>query len=98
MPDRPDPMETADSIRIDKWLWYARFCKTRTLATELVGKRRVRVNQNRIEKPSHTVRIGDVITVPRGREVMVVRVIAVGVRRGPASEAQGLYEELTPAE
>jgi len=85
-----------DSLRIDKWLWHARFYKTRSLAQQAANSGILRLNNARVEKPSVTVRPGDVLTVPRGqREVAVVRVQALGLRRGPAPEAQGLYEVLS---
>jgi len=91
-------LETADRLRLDKWLVHARFCKTRTVATELICKKRVRVNRSVVKKPSQMVRIGDVLTIPRGRDVAVVRVVALGTRRGPAAEAQLLYADLVPTE
>jgi len=81
-------------IRIDKWLWRARFHKTRALAQAAAIKGHIRLNGRRIEKASAEVRIGDVLTVPRGRDVVVLRVKDCGIRRGPATEAQGLYEIL----
>jgi ribosome-associated heat shock protein Hsp15 len=81
-----------DRIRIDKWLWHARFYKTRVLAQEAATKGRIRRNDVRVEKASVEVKIGDILTLPRGREVAVVRVLDCGDRRGPASEAQLLYE------
>ncbi|HEX4861819.1 MAG TPA: S4 domain-containing protein [Rhizomicrobium sp.] len=81
-----------DRIRIDKWLWHARFYKTRALAAAAAQSGRVRRNDARVEKAGLEVKIGDVLTLPRGREVVVVRVLGCGVRRGPASEAQTLYE------
>jgi len=84
-----------DRIRIDKWLWHARFYKTRVLAQEAAAKGRIRRNDVRIEKASVEVKIGDILTLPRGREVAVIRVLACGERRGPASEARLLYETLT---
>ncbi len=83
-----------ERIRIDKWLWHARFHKTRVLAQAAAVKGHIRLNGRRIEKASVEVRIGDMLTIPRGREVVVVRVVACGIRRGPASEAQALYEIL----
>jgi ribosome-associated heat shock protein Hsp15 len=81
-----------DRIRIDKWLWHARFYKTRPLAQEAAVKGRVRRNDVRVEKASTEVKIGDILTLGRGRDVVVVRIHACGIRRGPASEAQMLYE------
>jgi ribosome-associated heat shock protein Hsp15 len=86
----------SESLRIDKWLWHARFYKTRSLARAAACSGVLRLNDARVEKASMAVRPGDVLTVPRRyREVTVVRVQALGVRRGPASEAQALYEELS---
>jgi ribosome-associated heat shock protein Hsp15 len=81
-------------IRIDKWLWHARFHKTRGLAQAAAVKGHIRLNGRRIEKASVEVRIGDTLTVPRGKDVVVVRVLGCGIRRGPATEAQALYEIL----
>ena len=83
------------SIRIDKWLWHARFHKTRSLAQAAAVKGHIRLNGRRIEKASVEVKIGDTLTVPRGKEIVVVRVLGCGIRRGPATEAQALYEILT---
>jgi ribosome-associated heat shock protein Hsp15 len=86
-----------DRIRIDKWLWHARFYKTRVLAQAAAASGVIRLNGRRVEKASVEVRPGDLITLPRGREAAVVQVIALGERRGPASEAQGLYETVEDA-
>ena len=85
-------MTPPDRIRIDKWLWHARFYKTRVLAQEAADKGRIRVNGNRVEKAGRGIRIGDVLTVPAGAQVHIVRVVAFGERRGPAPEARLLYE------
>ena len=85
-------MTPPDRIRIDKWLWHARFYKTRVLAQEAADKGRIRVNGNRVEKAGRGIRIGDVLTVPAGSQVHIVRVVAFGERRGPAPEARLLYE------
>jgi ribosome-associated heat shock protein Hsp15 len=84
-----------DHIRIDKWLWHARFHKSRALAQGAATSGHIRLNGRRIEKASAEVRPGDTLTLPRGREVLVVRVIGCGIRRGPAGEARALYEVLT---
>jgi ribosome-associated heat shock protein Hsp15 len=89
----PDPASAG--LRLDKWLWQARFFKTRALAAQLVGKGRLRINQAIVTKAHHRVRPGDVLTFPQGRLVRVVRVVELGARRGPAREAQTLYEDLT---
>ena len=89
--------EPAAKQRVDKWLWQARFFKTRTLAAKQVSAGHVRLNGTRVSKPAQTVAPEDVLTFPQGREVRVIRIIAIGDRRGPAPEAQALYEDLTPA-
>lgn len=86
----------SDRLRIDKWLWQARFFKTRTLAARVVGEGSVRLNGARVEKPAQAVAPGDVLTFPQGRQVRVVAVAALGTRRGPAEEARALYEDRTP--
>jgi ribosome-associated heat shock protein Hsp15 len=84
-----------ESLRIDKWLWHARFYKTRNLAQQAACSGVLRLNNARVEKASVAVKPGDVLTVPRGqREVTVARVQALGIRRGPATEARTLYEIL----
>ena len=82
--------------RLDKWLWYARIAKTRTLATRLVETGKARVNRSRVTKASRSVRAGDVITLAIHSQVRVLKVVACGVRRGPAAEARLLYEDLSP--
>jgi len=84
------------SLRLDKWLWHARFLKSRTLANKLCEGARVRVNGQAAQKPAHPVRVGDVLTFPLGPYIRVVKVLALGTRRGPAPEARGLYEDLDP--
>ena len=84
------------TIRIDKWLWYARFFKSRTLASRAVAAGRVRINSERVVKSHGSVKPGDVLTFPHGRDIKVVRVVTLGERRGPAPEAQELYEDLAP--
>jgi ribosome-associated heat shock protein Hsp15 len=82
--------------RVDKFLWFARFFKSRTLAATMVSGGRVRINGERCEKPSAIVKLGDVLTFPAGPHVRVIKVLAGGERRGPAPEARLLYEDLTP--
>lgn len=87
---------TPEAIRLDKWLWQARFCKSRSIAAALVTEGRVRVNSERATKPARGIAPGDVLTFPQGGRIRVVRVLATGERRGPATEAQTLYEDLDP--
>jgi ribosome-associated heat shock protein Hsp15 len=78
--------------RLDQWLWFARVVRSRTLAAQLVGAGRIRINRMRVLKPSHVLRPGDVLTIAlRGGEVQILKVLAVGERRGPPREAQLLY-------
>ena len=83
-------------VRVDKWLWYARFFKTRSLASKIVASGVVRLNADKISKPSAVVQPDDVLTFPQGHLIRVIRVTSIGTRRGPAMEAQELYEDLTP--
>ena len=85
-----------DRVRIDKWLWFARLAKTRTIAQKLAVSGRVRINRRKTDNASRPVKIGDVLTVTLDSGVRVVRVSAIGTRRGPAREAQLLYEDLSP--
>jgi ribosome-associated heat shock protein Hsp15 len=86
------------SIRLDKWLWFARFRKSRSLAAELCVAGRVRVNRQIVQKPAAPIRVGDVVTVPVGSEIRVVRVERLGERRGPPAEARLRYVELPAVE
>jgi len=88
--------DTPAKIRLDKWLWQARFFKTRSLSAKLVSGGHVRVNSAKVSKPAHSVGPGDVLTFPKARATRVIRIVAVGERRGPAPEAQALYEDLSP--
>ena len=83
--------------RLDKWLWMARFFKTRSLAAKLVSGGGVRVNGMRITKTSTAIKQGDTLTFPQGRQVRVVQLLDIATRRGPAPEAQALYTDLSPA-
>lgn len=87
-----------EKLRIDKWLWQARFFKTRSLAARVVSDGQVRLNSVRVTRPAQPVVIADVLTFPQGARIRVVRVSAIGTRRGPATEAQTLFDDLTPPE
>lgn len=82
--------------RIDKWLWFARLAKTRTLAQKLAVSGRVRINRERNESASQPVKVGDTLTIAFDAHVRVLRITAIGVRRGPSPEARALYEDLSP--
>ena len=85
-------------LRADKWLWYARFFKSRSLATQICQAGKLRLSGQGVVKPHTKVRPGDVLTFPQARHIRVVKVLALATRRGPASEAQTLYEDLKPPE
>ena len=93
-------MESAsDSVarlRLDKWLWYARFFKTRSLAARACAAGRMRINREVVSKSHATVKPGDVVTFPLGPLIRVIEIIALGERRGPAPEARALYSDLAP--
>ena len=82
------------ALRVDKWLWYARFFKSRSLAARHVQAGEVRVNRQRISKASAVLKIGDVLTFTVGDTIRVIEVAALGERRGPAPEARSLYHDL----
>ncbi|MEP5760090.1 MAG: RNA-binding S4 domain-containing protein [Litoreibacter sp.] len=84
------------TVRVDKWLWHARFFKTRTLAATLVKASHVRVNGDKISKAATGVGVGDTLTFPQADNIRVIEIVALGVRRGPASEAQTLFIDRTP--
>jgi len=78
--------------RIDRWLFHARLYRSRALAQQAAASGLVRLNGARIEKPGHSVKPGDILTLARGGEVLALRVLALAARRGPAAEARQLYE------
>jgi len=87
---------TGASIRIDKWLWHARFFKTRSIAQAFIGQGKVRVNSKPVSRPSQSVKPGDVLTFVRGLQLCIIEVAAISTRRGPATEAQTLYNDISP--
>lgn len=90
-PDRDDPTR---GQRLDKWLWHARFARTRTAAARLVADGHVRINAKRELACAKRVRPGDVLTLSLGRDVLVVRLRDFADRRGPAPHARLLYETI----
>ena len=87
---------TTEKLRLDKWLWHARFFKSRTLAAQQVAQGGFRVNRVVVSKSRHAVQLGDVVTFAKGPYVRVIEILALGTRRGPATEAQNLYRDLNP--
>jgi ribosome-associated heat shock protein Hsp15 len=89
-------MTAPEKLRLDKWLWHARFFKSRKLAAKQVAGGKIRINKQVVKKPKATVQPGDVLTFPQGPHVRVVEIAALGERRGPATEARTLYKDLDP--
>ena len=89
-------MQGGERIRLDKWLWYARFLKTRSLAAKFISGASVRIDGVPGAKPATSISPGQVLTFTLAGHVRVIKVLACGVRRGPAAEAQELYEDLAP--
>lgn len=84
------------TIRLDKWLWHARFFKSRSIAAGVVTSGKVRVDGTPVSKPARAVGPGDFLTFIQADATKVVRILGCGERRGPAPEAQSLYEDLSP--
>ena len=80
------------TTRIDKWLFHARFYRTRAMAQAAASGGKLRLNGVRVEKPAQLLKPGDVLTLGRGGEIVALRVLALAERRGPARDAQRLYE------
>lgn len=83
--------------RIDKWLFFARIVKSRSLAAKLAAGGKVRINRDKIDQAAYPVKIGDLVTVTLERKIIIYKILDLGVRRGSASEASLLYEDHTPA-
>jgi len=88
--------EAGPKLRLDKWLWYARFFKTRSLAATVVGSGKVRVNGSTVAKRSVTVGVGDVLTFPKEDDIRVIQIEGLDSQRRGAPEAQLLYTDLAP--
>ncbi|MFN3231834.1 MAG: RNA-binding S4 domain-containing protein [Alphaproteobacteria bacterium] len=82
------------TLRADKWLWYARFFKSRSQAARHIQKGKVRLNRQRISKASTPLRSGDVLTFSQGKQIRIIEIKQLGTRRGPAAEARTLYFDL----
>ncbi len=85
-----------ETLRLDKWLFFARFFKSRALAARLCESGKLRLSGTAVDKAHAKLRVGDVLTFPQGDHVRVIKVLALATRRGPAPEAQALYEDLAP--
>ena len=83
------------AIRIDKWLWFARFFRSRSLAGKVCLSCRIRVDGVLVEKAHYNIRIGQVVTFPQAHRIRVVKVLGLGSRRGPVAEASGLYQDMS---
>ena len=90
------PTAARDRQRIDKWLFFSRAVKSRSLAAKLVVAGRVRINRDKAAQASDLVKPGDVLTITLDRRIFVWKVLGAGVRRGPAEEARTLYEDMSP--
>jgi len=90
-------MTELEAQRVDKWLWHARFARTRSAAQQLARSGHVRVNRDKIRDASRLVRPGDVLTLGLGRGVRVIRILKIAERRDSFTLARLLYEEQTPA-
>ena len=88
-------LECEKSLRIDKWLWYARFFKTRTIATKKVNSGKFRVDGNLINKSHKQIIVGQILTFPYQNDIKVIKVLNLGNRRGPSTEAKLLFEDLS---
>ena len=97
MTDQPNAsISDATEMRIDKWLWSARFFKTRADAQRLITSGRLRLDGEPMAKPHRQIRAGNVLTFPKADDIRVIKILAMAKRRGPASEAVMLYEDLDP--
>jgi ribosome-associated heat shock protein Hsp15 len=85
-----------ERLRLDKWLWHARFVKSRSRAARLCTSAAMRVSGTLVRRAHHALKVGDVLTFPLGPHIRVIKVLALGKRRGPAVEARALYEDLSP--
>jgi ribosome-associated heat shock protein Hsp15 len=90
--------QNSESLRLDKWLWYARFFKTRTAASKMISSGKLRIDGAIVNKPHRAVQIGHVYTFAQGAHIRVIKVLALATRRGPAPEAALLYDDMAPIE
>jgi ribosome-associated heat shock protein Hsp15 len=93
-----EPGHDPSALRIDKLLWFLRFARNRTMAKKLANKGHVRLNGRRVDRAHMMVRQGDILTIPQGREVHVIRISALPLRRGSAPDVQSCFERLRTGE
>ena len=86
----------APKMRLDKWLWQARFFKSRNLATQFANRGAVRINGRKVQRAGSNVRVGDVLTFALRGHICVIEIAQLGARRGPAREARRLYLDRAP--
>jgi ribosome-associated heat shock protein Hsp15 len=91
-----DEAPEQDWQRLDRWLWFARSAKTRSIAAATIESGKIRVNRVKVDKPAHRLRVGDVVTSSAREQVAIWKVVGFGKRRGPAVEARLLYEDISP--
>lgn len=89
-------MSDKEGLRLDKWLFFARLFKSRGLAAERIIAGGIRLNGQPCRKPGRLLRVGDELTISAYGQVRALQVLALGTRRGPATEAQNLYHDRTP--
>lgn len=92
----PSDAQSSQRLRVDKWLWYARVTKTRTLAQKLVSSGAVRIDSIRVTGPDYKIAPGMVLTMSVHERLRILKILELGTSRRPASEAALLYEDLTP--
>lgn len=89
-------MTESEKQRLDKWLFFARIVKSRTLAASLINGGKARVNHNKVDKAAFMVKTGDCLTITLPNRIFAYKILELGERRNSAAEAQGLYEDLSP--
>ena len=87
-------MTNIESLRADKWLWTCRFFRSRLISGKMIRFGKIRVNGQKLKKTSSPIRVGDVVTLPKQNEILVVRVLSLPLRRGSAKSSQDWYETI----
>ncbi|MBL94788.1 MAG: RNA-binding protein S4 [Magnetovibrio sp.] len=89
-------MKSLNQSRVDKWLWCARFFRTRTKATRYVNSRNLRINSKRVKKANSLIKLDDVLTFSLGSRVRIIKIVSITDRRGPVKDALALYNDMSP--